>query len=263
MRDLKRSGVPASSSTPHEARAEERQFHVLFQSADGQRGRVVGAAIRVLVLRRRFANAPGRTPPSAGLYGVVRYHHTVRDAGAKSKEEGTPVHLLSREPRANARQRSPEARGSTRRQWNPHRVQVSGHRPIRAGHLDHLVIQAQEEEGRRRLADEQALVLLPENWKSSEPTIEAPAAHKNRSEGSLAVCCSMVLATAPSECCCASLYGPVCRARVIVSVAITISSFGTSGSPPLPHSGSGDQKGSAKTVPQHDDTGMMEAEPRA
>src|SRR4051812_29047959 len=42
---------------------------------------------------------------------------------------------------------------------------------------------------------------LPSICSSSEPTIEPPAAHRNRSEGSLAVCCSIVRATTPSVCC--------------------------------------------------------------
>src|SRR5947209_5034616 len=42
---------------------------------------------------------------------------------------------------------------------------------------------------------------LPEICNSREPAIEAPAAHRNQSDGILAVCCSIGRATKPSACC--------------------------------------------------------------
>src|SRR3954452_20294571 len=45
----------------------------------------------------------------------------------------------------------------------------------------------------------------PIEYSPHDKAIDPTAAHRNRSDGSLAVCCSMAWATVPSECC------PECR----------------------------------------------------
>jgi|SRR2546421_7239869 hypothetical protein len=66
--------------------------------------------------------------------------------------------------------------------------------------LHKLVVKTKNQECWSPLANEQGLEIFPLSLKANEPAIDPNAAHKNQSEGSFAVCCSMLRATVPSRC---------------------------------------------------------------
>src|SRR5687767_532880 len=62
--------------------------------------------------------------------------------------------------------------------------------------------------------------LRPENWRINDPRMEPHAAHRKRSDGNLAVCCSIVRATVPSVC---SAFGPVTGLDAVSIINVLLS----------------------------------------
>ena len=73
--------------------------------------------------------------------------------------------------------------------------------------LDHLVVKPQDQERWRPLSNKIGCLRIPAIFNTRDPVIEPRAAHRNTSDGNLAVCCSMVLASLPSRW---SVRGSVC-----------------------------------------------------
>jgi hypothetical protein len=61
-----------------------------------------------------------------------------------------------------------------------------------------FIVHTQDQDCGSPLSNKERLMVSVECFKISEAAIAAPAAHKNASEGSLAVCSSIARATGPS-----------------------------------------------------------------
>jgi hypothetical protein len=66
--------------------------------------------------------------------------------------------------------------------------------------LNQFIVHTQNQDCGSPLSNKERLMVSAEYFKISEAAIGAPAAHKNESEGSLAVCSSIARATEPSLC---------------------------------------------------------------